>query len=87
MPKSTVVHFCFLADEHIHEAFHLLVVETFYKVGMAVQDFDYMRFSLKIANTYSTKLESRLDCSSDSGASLGFVDFSLVFCVRNLPTI
>ena len=40
MPKSTVVHFCFLADENFHEAFHLLVVETFEKVGMTVQDFD-----------------------------------------------
>ena len=40
MPKSTVVHFCFLTDEHFHEAFHLLVVETFGELGMTLQDFD-----------------------------------------------
>ena len=33
-----------LADEHFHEPFHLLVVETFEKVGMTVQDLDSGEF-------------------------------------------
>ena len=63
MRKPTVVHFCFLADGHVHEAFQLLVVETIDKVGMIVQDFDSEECKQIFDETRKqTRLLKRLEC-------------------------
>ena len=63
MRKPTVVHFRFLADQHVHQAFQLLVVETFDKVGMTVQDFDSEECKQIFDETREqTRLLKRLEC-------------------------